>query len=347
MKQKIERYRRFHGYDYSRGAVLFITVSTRPRRAWFGQVRAARVELNALGRAVESALKVAAAHTPGVTLHEHVVMPDHVHLRVYLAPGLPQPLVTLGSFVRRFKTWTTRIKTAGLQETAGLEAGYQDGGATTQRAVLAQHPDSRPPAGALPLAGALWEPGYHDYICVSRAFIAGVNAYIGYNPLKWELMHAQKGALKVVEPLCSELLPAAYYWKGVGRVDLLDGTHRLLAVRISRRVATGDVPRLVARLLQGAAKGWVVMSTFLSPGERALHAELARRGHAFIHVKSTKLPITYRPTIAETPLFAARRLLVLGRQTEADAVTRAECLALNAALVQMAEASGGCAFYAQ
>lgn len=42
---QIHRYRRLGGYDYSRGAALFITISTEPRRQCFGIVRNANVEL--------------------------------------------------------------------------------------------------------------------------------------------------------------------------------------------------------------------------------------------------------------------------------------------------------------
>ena len=36
---KIKRYRRFAGWDYAKGASLFITVATEPRRALFGKVQ--------------------------------------------------------------------------------------------------------------------------------------------------------------------------------------------------------------------------------------------------------------------------------------------------------------------
>ena len=50
----IHRYRRFDGWDYSRGASFFITIATAPRRALFGRVRGGGVVLSALGRKVEA-----------------------------------------------------------------------------------------------------------------------------------------------------------------------------------------------------------------------------------------------------------------------------------------------------
>ena len=92
---EIERYRCFLGYDYSRGASLFITIVTSPRRPWFGRIRDARVELTGLGKAVDESIRFTLSRIRGLRLQRHIVMPDHVHVRVYLAPGLEEPI---GSF---------------------------------------------------------------------------------------------------------------------------------------------------------------------------------------------------------------------------------------------------------
>ncbi len=46
MEKPVTYYRRYHGYDYSRGASLFITISTDPRKALFGRVENAAVVLS-------------------------------------------------------------------------------------------------------------------------------------------------------------------------------------------------------------------------------------------------------------------------------------------------------------
>ena len=43
-KKEIRRYRRFYGYDYSRGAALFITIVTNPRRRLFGAIINAKLQ---------------------------------------------------------------------------------------------------------------------------------------------------------------------------------------------------------------------------------------------------------------------------------------------------------------
>ena len=89
MEKAIKCYRRFHGYDYTRGVRLFLTTSLAPRRPVLGRVewleggssaRQARVALTPAGEAVEAALVETPCFVPGVSLERHVVMPDHVHL---------------------------------------------------------------------------------------------------------------------------------------------------------------------------------------------------------------------------------------------------------------------------
>ena len=101
-EEEIHRYRRFRGYDYSRGAALFITVVTNPRRRLFGEIVDARLRKTQLGLAVERRIGEM-AQMPGIKLFNYVVMPDHVHLQIHLRAGLAMPLVVLGRAIGAFK----------------------------------------------------------------------------------------------------------------------------------------------------------------------------------------------------------------------------------------------------
>ena len=146
-KKEIRRYRRFNGYDYTRGAALFITIVTNPRRRLFGEIVGARLLRTALGLAVESRL-AEMAQMPGIHLFNFVVMPDHVHLQLHLRAGLQEPLVALGRAIAAFKSLCA-------QDFHELTGGR----------------------------GTLCQPGYPTAICVSEEMLAGANRYIDYNPL--------------------------------------------------------------------------------------------------------------------------------------------------------------------
>lgn len=324
----ISRYRRFQGYDYTRGARLFLTTALAPRHPVLGGVewldggssaRLARVALTPAGAAVEAALVETPRFVPAVSLEKYVVMPDHVHLLVNLRPGEAEPLKVLGRFMCGFKR--VAAKNAGIR----------------------------------------WEEGYHDRICLGKEFRRHVEDYIEQNPLKWALMHEGDGGLttrhqegggeravvcRVREPLESGVLDDTDYWRGLGALELLE--EKLCSVRVSRRVER--LPTSMAeRFLRGAAKGYVFVSTFLSAGERELFALLAANGGRMVAVKERGLGWIYRPDIHEAPLLGEGRLAVLGfggggngrPAADHQEVTREGSLVLNEKIAAMAEASGG------
>lgn len=305
----MHRYHHYYGYDYSRGAVMFVTISTEPRQCVFSRIEGSKVAPTEFGKMVLGELNTTTLRVPEVKLSRYVLMPDHLHLLLWIQPGHADGLARLGRFVGGFKR-AVRQRWKELGHTAPL-----------------------------------WQEGYHDLICLDHDFIEGVKLYIGYNPVKWELMHTEKDLIPITEPLDTAWLPDGTYWKGIGRCDLLDGSRRLCAVRISRRLEASRMPAAMGRLRTALAKGFCFVSTFLSPGERSLYRMLSEEGAEFVHIKGTAIPVVYRPTIYETPLFAARKLLVIGRQTDEREIKRKDCLALNDAIANMALASGGAAVY--
>ena len=97
--EPIHRYRRFTGWDYTKGASLFVTLTLEERRPLFGHVENCKMILSPLGGIVLEALESMPRLNPGLSLFGHVVMPDHVHFNCSLAPGL-----SLCVFRARFPT---------------------------------------------------------------------------------------------------------------------------------------------------------------------------------------------------------------------------------------------------
>ena len=274
---EIKRYRRFTGGDYTKGASLFITIATEPRRSLFGEIREGAVVLTPLGEKVKEALGAIPRLNPGILLFGHVVMPDHILFNCSLLAGLDEPLKVLGNAIRRFKNYTTAfakrslaIKSIGL---GGDEDARFDG-----RTVFVQ-------------SGQLWQQGYHDYILLSREMIDATERYIAYNPMKWELMYGEEGALRVIEPLFLPRLAAGDYWKGVGNLALLDPCEKLLSLRISREVQGAGMDKMLARIENAVSQGYIIISGFISKGEQAIRDMLCRRGDArFIRILPSCIP---------------------------------------------------------
>ena len=302
------RFRRYQGYDYSRGAVFFITFGIALRRPLFGTVSGDRVIHSPLGLAALETLERETQRNPDLVLYSSVIMPDHVHLRLYARPGTPDPIAAIGAFVGNLKRWTHwRAKQLGIE--------------------------------------LAWEPNYYDRLCLSRDIIELVDKYIANNPLKWALTHGPNPPLKVIEPLDSPLLPESEWWTGVGVGGFLDGSRKLAAMQLSRKIAPGEVAAVVERCLTAVDKGFTPISTFISPAELALKRALAERGAPLVRVVPDPLATVYRPKEDEPVQFAAGRLLLLSRVAAAGDSRSTAWHSLNDAIAEMALASGGAALY--
>ena len=346
-------YRRFHDYDYSRGASLFITISTEPRRPCFGAVVKAQLVHTPLGKAVCEALDNFSLFHPGFTIHGYVVMPDHVHFNLRIEPGMADPLKRLGLAIRGFKRYTTAL---ALRDGA---IAQQDAGALRDGAIAQQDAGGRgwlgcaqqdATAAILPCDGSshglLWQAGYHDHICVSRAFIEAVQRYMAGNPLKWEMQHNQPAFLRIHEPLLSPRLDPGAYWRGVGNVSLLEAGQKIVSVRVSRRCGAAARAEALRRLSTAIDKGYALLSGFTSPGEHEVRdMALARPDAKLILALPSRLAYGYKPDSRFLkPLFEGRCLIIAQGIEEVD-FGRAACLDLNAEIAAIAKAGEGYATY--
>ena len=350
---EIKRYRRYKGWDYAKGASLFITIATAPRRALFGVVRDGVVVLSALGEKVKEALEAIPLLNPGILLFGYVVMPDHVHFNCALLPGLAEPLKVLGNAIRRFKNYTTKlakhslaIKSSGLGlgkassfdgRAEGDEASRFDGGFGLGKASSF---DGQTAFG-------LWQQGYHDYILLSREMIDATERYIAYNPIKWELMYGVEGALRVIEPLFMPRLNPGDYWKGVGNLALLDPAEKLLSLRISRQVQGVAMAKMLARIENAVLQGYIIISGFISKGEQAVRDMLCRRSDArFIRILPSCIPNRrFRPESRYVAPFADGRYLEIAQGNDEVEFGRRACLDINAEIIEIAKAGEGLALY--
>ncbi len=274
-KREIKQFRRYRGYDYSRGAVVFASFHLEPRQPFFGRVDGGKVVYSPTGEILVRVIEKEALRTPDAQLMKWVVMPDHVHLRIYLRPGQSEALKKLGQFIYNVKAWSRNL--------AKRELG-------------------------LPFE---WQKNYHDWLCLSREAIETVDKYIENNPLKWSLMHGYPPPLALVEPLVADVLPYGEWWSGAGEVALLDG--KIAAVRLSRSIPEKEFPAVEARLMSAVDKGFTLAGTWISPCERVVFAGLVKRGAPIIRASQDPLSMVYRPKGDEPGLFAKGRYLVISR----------------------------------
>ena len=303
-------YRRFKGYDYSRGAAIFITFAVARRAKVFGSVDdSGKLLYSPAGMAALSTLTIEERRRDDIIVERSVIMPDHVHLRLYLKPGMDRPLAKLAQFINNFKRWT-KFGSAKI----GVEFE--------------------------------WERGYHDRLCLSREIIELADKYIENNPLKWHLMHGHPPPLKVVEPISSPRIPGDEWWSAAGAVELLASERQICAIRLSRRIPVNDYSKVAARLMTAVDKGLVLAGTFISPCEREVARALTARGAPMIRAVPDPLSLVYRPKGDEPRMFAEGRLLLLSRVAAPGSSRYDAWHGINDALAEFATSMmGGLSLY--
>ena len=82
-----QHHRKFHTrksprhptFDYTNAGAYFITINTKNRRQYFGNIRNGKMRLNDLGEQTRRCRKQIPDHYPFVNVDEFVCMPDHIH----------------------------------------------------------------------------------------------------------------------------------------------------------------------------------------------------------------------------------------------------------------------------
>ena len=89
---------RLKNYDYASNGAYFITICTKNREHFFGQVAGGEMHLSNIGEIIADEWKKTAEIRENVELGEWVVMPNHVH-GILISPGNPD--FTIASFVMK------------------------------------------------------------------------------------------------------------------------------------------------------------------------------------------------------------------------------------------------------
>ena len=154
---------RLKGHDYTRPGSYYVTLCTANRECLFGDVIQGKMELNALGRIVETEWRKTADIRPNVAVDEFVVMPNHVHGILVMRRGerckrgprearFGQPVAgSVAAIIGQFKSVVT--KTINRErDTPGAD---------------------------------VWQRNYYDRVIRNDRELRRIREYIRNNPAQW------------------------------------------------------------------------------------------------------------------------------------------------------------------
>ncbi len=175
------------GYDYSQAGLYFITICTHNRECLFGKIVGVEnfqpeMILNEAGKIANECWLEIPKHFPNAVLHEHIVMPNHVHGIIELTDAthvgaenfLPlQNNMTQTVGVENFQPLPQRNEFQKMipRSIGSIIKGFKIDVTVGAKNIL---PDVK-----------IWQRNYHEHIIRSEQSYQTISEYIINNPAQW------------------------------------------------------------------------------------------------------------------------------------------------------------------
>lgn len=292
-QEQVQGYR-FPTRDYRQPAFYMITMSTHDHRPHFATCTHNRTELTEDGQLVYTLWQRIAKDYPQITLSTLVIMPDHLHGIVRVTEHMEKPI---GVPLRAFKSQVT----SALRKRHG-------------------NPELQ-----------VWAPGYHDWAVWRKGSLNAYTRYIRDNPRRYCLRKAHPDLFRRINNLRHARLPEGETWTGYGNLFLLDKPE-LYPLQVSRRIEAEALQGLREEMLEYVRNGGVLVSPFISPGEKEIARAALDAGGAVILMKPDGFPPFFKPKGKYFDLCLQGRLLILAclpASTSTTTLNRELCLAMN------------------
>jgi len=175
-------------WDYSNNAAYFITICTKNRICWFGEVIRGKMNLSTIGHIANSCWYDIPNHFPFVELGAHIIMPNHMH-----------GIVIINKPTIQTQNIASQQQNKQTQNIASQQQNKQTQNIASQQRTKNQFgPQSKNLAsivrgfkiGVTKNARQIntnfaWQPLYHDHIIRNKISYQRISKYIINNPLKW------------------------------------------------------------------------------------------------------------------------------------------------------------------
>lgn len=359
-EKKASMKRRDDHHDYTERRMYMITLEVEGRRPVFGRLVGnpfaergsrdeARIELSALGKAVESEWLGIHGYFPQIEVRAVQMMPDHMHGILFVREPLP---VHLGQVISGFKAGCRKTQRAleeaerAKEERAAAELLPTEKGQHLEQAQhpemaqhlelaqhlgLAQHASQQ--VAALPSLKRpqpyrpLFAKGYNDLILRSYDELPAWQNYLHDNPRRLLMKRARPEWLR---PFFN-LHIGTHSYSGIGNRSLLTAPQRIV-VRVSRRLNDSEIATEVTRYLESAKQGAVLVSPAISPGEkRVMRAAFDASLPTIVIMENGFTPLS-KPYGEQFDACARGQLLMLApweHHNEKKKITAEQCRQLN------------------
>ena len=155
---------RMKDWDYGSPGYYFVTLCTRKKACWFGEVRNEKVRLSPAGEVARQFIEKIPQIHPNYSLPAWVVMLNHIHAIIGIEDRLVPSVETPHRGVSTTKPWRPGVLGAVINQ-------YKS--ACTKR------------IRALGYVNFRWQAGYYDHIIRNEKYLQDIYRYMLGNPAKW------------------------------------------------------------------------------------------------------------------------------------------------------------------
>ena len=147
-------------FNYASNAYYFVTICTKDRKHYFGDIRNSAIELSDTGKIVQRCLTELSKKLSYVTVDKFVIMPNHVHAIVFINNPEEKRTIRVKTFQPAKRSLSLVIR--NFKSTATLLA---------RRETSLMN---------------IWQARFYDHIVRNDDELDRMRTYIRNNPAQWE-----------------------------------------------------------------------------------------------------------------------------------------------------------------
>jgi putative transposase len=179
MRRHCRKLNRLSGYDYAQDGWYFVTICTKNRHHYFGEIINGKMVLNTYGDVANKCWQDIPHHFPHCMLDEYIIMPDHIHGILVIDNDRTvgnkdfcslHNFCSLRNFCSKQKSpWQTQLS----RSLSSIVRGFKIGVTKYCRND-----------GDIEFA---WQKSFHDHIIRDEHALHNIRQYIISNPMNWDL----------------------------------------------------------------------------------------------------------------------------------------------------------------
>jgi putative transposase len=163
---------RLRTYDYSSSGYYFVTICTKDRQNFFGDIVAGRMRLSEIGHIAQKYWQEIPKHFPFVKLDEFQTMPNHIHGILIIRKTTNHTKHVVETRQCLVSTGINRFQNQGRDTISSIVGSYKSICTKTVNAMKNN-------------ISFAWQPRFYDHIIRNETSLNRIRKYIRDNPLNW------------------------------------------------------------------------------------------------------------------------------------------------------------------